>query len=328
MPDDPTSQPNDVLAARARTLWATAAAAALGVIVVYLVFVCTRWGQEVDDLALEGRAAVSLRATQRTDRLLGTVTEESLFLLGGAIVLIALARRRVWLAVAVGVAMSGAVLTTEVLKLEILGRPMFTDVQGLNHNSYPSGHATIGMVLSLGLVMVAPRRRRWLAAIAAGVVSAAFGTAVLASGWHRPSDSIGAALVALAWFAGVTAVLTARRARVPRDDEQAAIDERSSPAVVLAAGAAVLAFLVVALWQSIEADGLRTVAYAGRYAVACIVIDAVGLAVVAGYFWLTRDLVLGVPPDAAPLRSDQPSDSPADSLSDPPSDPTVLSGSP
>lgn len=316
MPDDPTSQPNDVLPARARTLWATAVAAALGVVVVYLVFVCTRWGQEVDDLALEGRAAVSLRATQRTDRLLGTVTEESLFLLGGAIVLIALARRRVWLAVAAGLAMSGAVVTTEVLKLGILGRPMFTDVQGLNHNSYPSGHATIGMVLSLGLVMVAPRRQRWLAAVVAGVIATAFGTAVLSSGWHRPSDSIGAALVALAWFAGVTAVLTTRRARVPVDDELAAVDERSSPAVVLAAGAAVLVFLVVALWQSIEADGLRTVAYAGRYVVACVVIDAVGLAVVAGYFWLTRDVVLGVPPVAG-----RPSNAAA-------SDPMVSSGAP
>ena len=299
---------DEVLATRTRALAITAVAAAAGVAVVYLVFVCTRWGQEVDDLALEGRAAVSLRATQRTDRLLGTVTEESLFFLGGAIVLIALARRRVWLAVAVGVAMSGAVLTTELLKLEVLGRPMFTDVQGLNHNSYPSGHATIGMVLSLGLVMVAPRRQRWLAAVAAGLVACAFGTAVLASGWHRPSDSLGAALVALAWFAAVTAVLTAKRARAPGDDESAAVDERSSPAVVLAAGAVVLAFLVVALWQSIEADGLRTVAYAGRYVVACVIIDVTALAVVAGYFWLTRDVVLGVPRDVRPAQDQRPSD--------------------
>ena len=37
-----------------------------------------------------------------------------------------------------------------MLKLRLLDRPSFGGVQGITHNSYPSGHATIGMVLSLG----------------------------------------------------------------------------------------------------------------------------------------------------------------------------------
>jgi membrane-associated phospholipid phosphatase len=274
------------------------------VAVLYLVFVRTRWGQEVDDLAFEGRAAVKPASTRRTDRLLGTVTVESLFVFGGLIVLTAVLRRRLRLAITVGAAMSCAVVTTAILKLELLTRPLFGDVQGIGHNSYPSGHATIAMVLSLGIVTVTPRRRRWIAAIVASVVSAAFGTAVLASGWHRPSDTLGAYAVALAWFAGAIAVVTIRRARRVDRDEHDDLEDRLTPRTLLLAGAVVLAFLVVALWQSIDADGLNSVDYAGRYVVACIIINALGIAVVGWYFFLVRDLLLDVDPDPDPARHD------------------------
>jgi membrane-associated phospholipid phosphatase len=295
---EPLADP--ALVRRRQVLAVTAAVAAVMVAVLYVVFVRTRWGQEVDDLAFEGRAAVKPASTRRTDRLLGTVTVESLFVFGGLIVLTAVLRRRLRLAITVGAAMSCAVVTTEILKLELLTRPLFGDVQGIGHNSYPSGHATIAMVLSLGIVTVTPRRRRWIAAIVASVVSAAFGTAVLASGWHRPSDTLGAYAVALAWFAGAIAVVTIRRARRANRDEHDDLEGRLTPRTLLLAGAVVLAFLVVALWQSIEADGLNSVDYAGRYVVACIIINALGIAVVGWYFFLVRDLLLDVDPDPHP----------------------------
>jgi membrane-associated phospholipid phosphatase len=295
----PEGLSDPALVHRRRLLAITAAVAAMMVAVLYLVFVRTRWGQEIDDLAFEGRAAVKPAATRRTDRLLGTITVESLFVFGGLIVLTAVLRRRVRLAVTVGAAMSCAVLTTEVLKLELLTRPLFDDVQGIGHNSYPSGHATIAMVLALGLITVTPRSQRWIAAIMAAVVSAAFGTAVLASGWHRPSDTLGAYAVALAWFAAAIAVVTLRRARRVRSDDDSSLEGRLTTRTMMLTGAVVLAFLVVLLWQSIEADGLNSVDYAGRYVVACIVINVVGIAVVGWYFALVRDLLLDVDPDAA-----------------------------
>ena len=295
---EPLADP--ALVRRRQALAVTAAVAAALVAVLDLVFVRTKWGQEVDDLAFEGRAAVTPAATRRTDRLLGTVTVESLFVFGGLIGLTAVLRRRLRLAVTVGAAMSCAVVTTEILKLELLTRPLYGDVQGVGHNSYPSGHATIAMVLSLGIVTVTPRRRRWIAAIVASVVSTAFGTAVLASGWHRPSDTLGAYAVALAWFAGAIAVVTIRRARRVNSDEPDDVEDRLTPRTLVLVGAVVLAFLVVALWQSIEADGLNSVDYAGRYVVACIIINALGIAVVGWYFFLVRDLVLDVEPDPLP----------------------------
>ena len=258
-----------------------AALAAASVAVFYIVFVRTKWGQEIDDLAFEGRHAAKLESTRRLNRMLNAVTESSLFLLGGAIVLIAFAQRRIRLVFVVGASMSMAVLTTEVLKLKLLTRPVFSDVQGIPQNSYPSGHATIGMVLSLGLVMVSTSgTRRWAAALAA-LLSTAFGTAVLASGWHRPSDSLGAYGVALAWFAAGNAVLLWSDWRHPYAHGMASDADRApSRGLLVGAAVAMLGFLGFALFRSLQDQGLQTVAYARAYVLACLIIDVLGVGVV------------------------------------------------
>ena len=273
-----------------RVALAVAAVAAVSVAVWYVVFVRTRWGQELDDLAFEGRRAVSAATTQRTDRMLHAVTESSLFLLGGAIVLLALAQRRLRAAVVAGACMSFAVVTTEILKLRLLDRPSFGGVQGITHNSYPSGHATIGMVLSLGLVMVAPSAWRRPATLIAAMVATAFGTAVLASGWHRPSDSLGAAGVALAWFAAGHAVLLGLDARRPSTRGAADMDDAPmSRALLMGVAAAVVGFVVYAAVRSIGADGLHTVRYHAPYLLACAAIDVVAVAVVFLFAVLTAE---------------------------------------
>lgn len=273
-----------------RSAVVVSAVAAASVALWYLVFVRTRWGQELDDLAFEGREAVSAATTRRTDRMLHAVTESSLFLLGGAIVLLALAQRRVRVAVTAGACMSFAVVTTEILKLRLLDRPYFGGVQGISHNSYPSGHATIGMVLSLGLVMVAAPSWRRPATVVAAVLATAFGTAVLASGWHRPSDSLGAAGVALAWFAAGHAVLLVLDVRRPSARGAAHTGDRPpSRGLLVAAAATVVAFLVYAAVRSIGDEGLRTVRWAEPYVLACAVIDVVAVAVVFVFAVLTGE---------------------------------------
>lgn len=264
--------------------------AAASVALWYLVFVRTRWGQELDDLAFEGRHAVSAATTRRTDRMLHAVTESSLFLLGGAVVLLALAQRRVRMALVAGACMACAVLTTELLKLRLLDRPYFGGVQGPMHNSYPSGHATIGMVLALGLVMVAAPAWRRAATVSAAVLATAFGSAVLASGWHRPSDSLGAAGVALAWFAAGHAVLLRLDMRRPSARGAADADDRPpSRGLLVAAGLTVVAFLVYAAARSIGDEGLHTVRWAEPYVLACLVIDVVAVAVVFVFAVLTGE---------------------------------------
>ena len=265
-----------------------AALAALAVAVVYVVFVRTRWGQEIDDIAFEGRRAAKPESTRRLHRMLNVVSVSSLFLLGGAIVMIALAQRRIRLVFVVGASMSMAVVTTELLKLHLLTRPVFSDVQGIVNNSYPSGHATIGTVLSLGLVMVSTSSTRRIAAVVAAILSTAFGTAVLASGWHRPSDSLGAFGVALCWFALGHAVLVWSDWRHPYRHGMANHHDRPpSRALLAVAVLALLGFVSFALFRSIDEEGLHTVAYAGAYVLACIIIDALGIGVVLQFTVMT-----------------------------------------
>lgn len=280
----------DVARPHVRRSLLIAAIAAAVVAVTYVVFVRTHWGQELDDLAFEARAAVTPQATQRTDRLLNAITHESLAVLGAVLVLVAFAQRRIRLTFVVGTCLVGAIVTTEVLKHVLLTRPVYADVQGWPHNSYPSGHATIGMMLSLAVVMVSTSRTRRAATVVAALVATAFGTAVLASGWHRPSDSIGAYGVALVWFCLGNAVLVATDPQRIGAPGAATSDDRPPSRWLLTVAAVVAAgFLGFELLRSLDADGLRSVAYVPLYIVSCIVIDVLGVAVVYVFAVLTGD---------------------------------------
>jgi membrane-associated phospholipid phosphatase len=257
------------------------------VAIVYLLAIRTHIGQRLDDVAFARRSVVTPGTTRRTDRLLGTISVASLTVMGGALVLLAFARRRVSLGIGAGVAMLGAVVTTEVLKHWVLTRPVFPDTTGVAYNTFPSGHATIGMVLSLGVVMVAPVHFRRLALIVGAFTATAFGTAVLASGWHRPSDTIGAYFVALAWFSAVSAVLGLFEQRSSARHHPRPEPAPSVPLLVTAA-IGVFGLLMFVLWRSIGASGLHTVVYAAPYIAAVIGIDVAGVLVVGIFYVLDR----------------------------------------
>jgi len=286
----PPVQIPDVARPHVRRSLTIAGVAAAVVAVFYMVFVRTRWGQEIDDLAFEARAAIKPQTTQRTDRLLHAVTRDSLVVLSAAVVLLALAQRRIRLMFVVGSCLVGALVTTEALKHVLLTRPLYPDVQGWPHNSYPSGHATIGMMLSLAIVMVSTSRTRRAATVIAALLATAFGTAVLASGWHRPSDSVGAYGVALAWFCLGNAVLVATDPQRLNAPGAASADDRPPSRPLLLIAAVVIAALLAAeLWRSLDADGLRTVAYVPLYIASCVVIDVLGVVVVYVFAVLTAD---------------------------------------
>ena len=281
------SVPNDRADNRVARLAVTALASALIVIVVYVIAIRTHLGQRIDGVAFNRRDAVSAATTRRTDRLLGTVSVASLLLVGGALVVVALARRRKSLAVAVGVAMGGAVLTTEILKTKLLTRPNLGNFGGVGYNTFPSGHTTIGMAISLGLVMVAPKHLGRPAAVVAALVSTAFGTAVLSSGWHRPSDTIGAYFVTLGWFGATSAVLALAHRR-NGTDAGSVVDPTTSRPLMFLAAVGVFGLLMFVLWKSIDATGLRTVVYAAPYVAACVGIDLAGIVVVGVFYVIQR----------------------------------------
>ncbi|WP_217920998.1 phosphatase PAP2 family protein [Miltoncostaea oceani] len=218
------------------------AAASAGVAVLLLVAVRTATGQGWDDAGRADPGGTGSAADAATQRLLDTISVSSLALLGVAIMLVAVLRDRPWLAAGAGAVVAGANITTQVMKRAIDRPDLAVDGIGPGAGAFPSGHVTVASSLALALVLVAPPALRWPAALVGGAYAAGVGVAVLVLGWHRPSEVVGAYLVAVAWTALVAAVVVA--ARGPR--ELAASPGRRARAGAAAAVLLAVAFVVVA----------------------------------------------------------------------------------
>jgi len=91
-----------------------------------------------------------------------------------------------------------SLVAAEVLKRIVLERPNLVTAPGdLTHNSFPSGHTTIAVSLMLALIIVVPYGLRPWAALLAAAWGVAISGYTVTAGWHRPSDTIGAALLAV-----------------------------------------------------------------------------------------------------------------------------------
>ena len=115
-------------------------------------------------------------------------------------------RREVCAALAV---VAGANLTTQILKkaLEHSRGHEFAGFELPWAESFPSGHTTAAATLGVALFLVVPQRHRGLAAIIGAGYVFAVGVAVVAVGWHFPSDVLGGLLVVGSWaFAAIAAL--------------------------------------------------------------------------------------------------------------------------
>jgi membrane-associated phospholipid phosphatase len=191
-----------------RSLFAIATAASLVTVAVYLVAVRTSWGQRLDNAALRGRNRVLSKHDIRLAQALHTrIDIAAVVLLGSAILVVALLRGRQRLAVGIAVMITGAFITTEVLK-RLLTRPVLITNDPWKHAAtFPSGHTTLAMAIGIAAVFVAPLRVRGIVAILAALFAAGIGGSMVVTASHRPSDVIGGVLVATAWSAAVAAVL-------------------------------------------------------------------------------------------------------------------------
>jgi membrane-associated phospholipid phosphatase len=197
-------------------------AAAVGLIVfaaIYVVMVRTAAGQRLDDTAVAGRVFGSARVRRGTGRLLGTISVASLTVAGLLLMTIALFRRRWRLAIAAGALVFGSTLLAEVLKHVLLQRPhLIAEPPQVLDNSFPSGHTAIAASLGLALVLITPRHRRVLAAIAGFLYTLLLGIGVLAAGWHRPSDPMGSICLVFSIACLVAAGLVVWRGGVRRTE--------------------------------------------------------------------------------------------------------------
>ncbi|HEY6396627.1 MAG TPA: phosphatase PAP2 family protein [Solirubrobacteraceae bacterium] len=173
----------------------------------------------------------------------------------GAILAIALLRKRLRAAVAISAILLGANLTTQLLK-PLLAQPRASSLLHgyiyISPASWPSGHATAAMSLALCCVIAVPARGRAIVAALGALFAVAVSYSFLTLGWHYPSDVFGGFLVAAAWtLAGVAAVLTLdarrpRRVSVQSRDRISLRDALTPPAVALAGAAAVAGLVALA----------------------------------------------------------------------------------
>ena len=281
---------------RRPALFALAGAAVVLLTLVYLIGVRTTWGQRLDATALQGRTSLRPRTVHAASQLLDTISVGSLVLIGGLIVLIALARRRPVLSLAAGAVIGGSVVTTELLKKVILTRPDLgiVDPIGLKP-SYPSGHTTVAFSLAIAATLVAPSRHRALVAVVGALYTIGIGVGVVATANHRPSDPIGAVMVVTACSASMAALLQSVSVDTPRDIG----NRRVSPALALSA-AGLLAFAFVGLAGTalaIRADRLGTIELSGAFAGACAAITGAVLIAVAALLGCLRGVTLDPPFD-------------------------------
>ncbi len=193
-------------------------------ILVTVVAVRTVRGQTLDTVALYGNSLGRRTVDGPLDAALGAISIASIALVLIVIGGVALARRRLPLAVMAAAIVVGANLTTWVLKRAI-DRPWLGVDQERFHagNSLPSGHATAAAAFAIGLTLVVPPRVRGVVALLGATYSAVVGVATLSSGWHRPSDVVAAYFVVGGWaaLAGLVLVLIQRRSAVVTRAERA-----------------------------------------------------------------------------------------------------------
>ncbi|WP_170213170.1 phosphatase PAP2 family protein [Catellatospora citrea] len=164
--------------------------------VVYLAAVQTQAGQAFEDATLDGGA----RGTGSLAELLSLALLEltplvALVLLAGVVLL---GRRRGRFVVLLGLAL--VVLSVGIVQVlqETLTRPVLLD-SGYRRadQSFPSGHTALALSTYAATLLAVPARHRRLAVCLAGPWALGVCLAVVTSGWHRPSDVLGAALIVL-----------------------------------------------------------------------------------------------------------------------------------
>ena len=201
----------------ARPLLSLLVAAVCGGAVVLMArgAVGTASGQRLDQLTLSGSRNHDGLLSRVAELAVETVSMPVIIALLALTAVIALLRRRPALLLPLASLVLGANLTTQVIKHLLVSREVLGPGIEPTANSFPSGHSTLAATTMIALVLVAGRARPLVAPL--GLLwSGAAGIGTLVTGWHRPSDVIGAIAVSAAWtflVLGVDGLHTRRRLR-------------------------------------------------------------------------------------------------------------------
>ena len=207
--------------ATSRSLVVTAVAAACGLLMTYAVAVLTPMGQYLDSSAMV-YVADALADSQWAEQLLEFVSAASVAALTAGLTVLTAFARGPRPALAVALTSVGTVVAAEVLKA-VLARPAL--LLETTSNSLPSGHVAAVAGLAVAAVMAVSADLRTMAASLGLAAVTATGLATVALQWHRPSDVLAAALLAVT----VGALVATTTRTQPVGDGSPTIEASNSP---------------------------------------------------------------------------------------------------
>jgi membrane-associated phospholipid phosphatase len=203
-------------------------------------------------------------------------------IVAAAVIATAIKTRGLRTAAATGLLLAGANVSSQVLKpLLAHHRELYYTEWHLNNltdASFPSGHATAAMSLSLAVLMIVPRAYRPLAATLGALFTVGVSFSILILQWHYPSDIVGGYLIATGWGLAALAALGYANERWPERGTMRSKARTAIPAPGPAAIArvAVLAAAVVAIAAASRAD--QVASFADRHTAVVAVGSAIAVA--------------------------------------------------
>ncbi|MEU1792293.1 phosphatase PAP2 family protein [Streptomyces sparsogenes] len=226
----PPEAPDDPSPSRTTRPWMPALLYTLGFLTVYLLAICTPWGQRAENalfsLGKQGSEEAwfyPLSGSEYGSTPLPPMelSAEPTVMVGLAVIVVLTLVRRCWWQ---GCAALGVVILTtgskEVFKSAMPRPDLVGAPENLLDQGFPSGHTSIPAALTLAAVLVvSPRIRPYVATV--GVLwLACIAAASATMGGHRPSEVLGATLLACAYYGLATWLLPPAAApgatRIPR----------------------------------------------------------------------------------------------------------------
>ena len=233
-------------------LLALACASAAGAFAVWLAAFHLPGGRGLDGRALQTFTGIASPPREPSIHGIALLADPLPFTLAAAaIIALALWRRRWLMAAVVPAILLSANAATQLLKPALADSRMF-DLRGVVTSypgSWPSGHSTAAMSLALCIVLVAGPRWRSLVALAGGAYAVAVGYALVALGFHLPSDVLGGFLVAAAFTLLGAAALAALEARMPARAPGAEPSLLSTPSLAAFAAALLAVAALAVVWR-------------------------------------------------------------------------------
>jgi membrane-associated phospholipid phosphatase len=209
---DTSAAPPERGARRLLLPFAVAVLATAGAFAVYRIFIRTSLGQLVDTAALRGGDVHHPKVDAVLGRTLNGTTLVSVVLVCLVAATIGVLRKRIDLAVGAAFLVLGANGSTQLLK-DHLVRPDLDRFPA--PNSFPSGHTAAAASVAFALILVLPQAVRGTVALIGFLYVTVIAVATVWAEWHRPSDTIAAMLVVLAWGALAVLGIRIRRWRRP-----------------------------------------------------------------------------------------------------------------